>query len=383
MRVIQMVADSLRYWAQEMHVDGFRFDLGTILAREPNGFDNQSGFLKAVTQDPVLGKLKLIAEPWDCGPGGYQVGGFPPGWAEWNDQYRDAVRGYWNGSAPAGALAPRLCASADVFNRLGRLPWSSVNFVTAHDGFTLADLVSYNDKHNEANGEENRDGTSDNRSWNCGAEGPTEDAAILALRARQSRNFLATLLLSQGTPMMLAGDEFGRTQLGNNNAYCQDNQISWLDWTHTLAGAALQQFVRQLTGLRARFPILHRRRFLTGRFDEEFGIRDVTWIHPSGKEMQQEDWTAEARCFGMLMDGRSQAHGLHERGTDATLLLVFNSHHEPANFALPDCSGARAWALQFDTATEQGPAPREFQVGESFQVSDRCLLLFELLTETA
>jgi glycogen operon protein len=382
MRVIQMVADSLRYWAQEMHVDGFRFDLGTILAREPNGFDNQSGFLKAVTQDPVLGKLKLIAEPWDCGPGGYQVGGFPPGWAEWNDQYRDTVRSYWNGSAPAGALAPRLCASADIFNRLGRLPWSSVNFVTAHDGFTLADLVSYNDKHNEANGEENRDGTADNRSWNCGAEGPTGDAAILALRARQSRNFLATLLLSQGTPMMLAGDECGRTQRGNNNAYCQDNEISWLDWTQTPAGEALRQFVSQLTGLRARFPILHRRRFLTGHFDEEFGIKDVTWIHPSGNEMQQEDWTAEARCFGMLMDGRSQARGLHERGTDATLLLVFNSHHESADFALPDCSGAHAWALQLDTSMEQGQAPREFQVGETFRVSDRSLLLFELLTDT-
>ncbi len=266
MRVIQMVADSLRYWAQEMHVDGFRFDLEYHTgAAEPNGFDNQSGFpRRTVTQDPVLGKLKLIAEPWDCGPGGYQVGGFPPGWAEWNDQYRDTVRSYWNGSAPAGALAPRLCASADVFNRLGRLPWSSVNFVTAHDGFTLADLVSYNDKHNEANGEENRDGTGDNRSWNCGAEGPTEDATVLALRSRQSRNFLATLLLSQGTPMMLAGDESGRTQLGNNNAYCQDNEISWLDWNPTPAGAALQQFVRQLTGIRARFPILHRRRFLTG-----------------------------------------------------------------------------------------------------------------------
>jgi glycogen operon protein len=310
------------------------------------------------------------------------VGGFPPGWAEWNDQYRDTVRSYWNGSAPAGALAPRLCASADIFNRLGRLPWSSVNFVTAHDGFTLADLVSYNDKHNEANGEENRDGTADNRSWNCGAEGPTGEAAILALRARQSRNFLATLLLSQGTPMMLAGDESGRTQRGNNNAYCQDNEISWLDWTQTPATEALQQFVRQLTRLRARFPILHRRRFLTGHFDEEFGIKDVTWIHPSGNEMQQEDWTAEARCFGMLMDGRSQARGLHERGTDATLLLVFNSHHESADFALPDCSGARAWALQFDTSMEQGQAPREFQVGETFRVSDRSLLLFELLTDT-
>jgi isoamylase len=381
MRVIQMVADSLRYWAQEMHVDGFRFDLGTILAREPNGFDNQSGFLKAVTQDPVLGKLKLIAEPWDCGPGGYQVGGFPPGWSEWNDQFRDTVRSYWNGDTPAGALAPRLCASADIFNHLGRPPWSSVNFVTAHDGFTLADLVSYNDKHNEANGEQNRDGSSDNRSWNCGAEGPTEDAAILKLRARQTRNFLATLLLSQGTPMLLAGDELARTQHGNNNAYCQDNEISWLDWTVSECGASLQQFVRTLTALRAKFPILRRRRFLTGHYDEEFHIKDVSWIKPNGEEMQQADWTAEARCFGMLMDGRSQAQGLHERGTDATLLLVFNSQHEPAEFVLPPCNGARAWRLLIDTLLEHATGTREFQIGEQYGLGERSMLVFELLSE--
>src|SRR5581483_9301889 len=231
-RVIQMVADSLRYWVQEMHVDGFRFDLGTILAREPNGFDDRSGFLRACSQDPVLRTVKLIAEPWDCGPGGYQVGGFPPGWAEWNDQFRDTVRDFWRGEAPASALAPRLAASGDLSNHQGRRPWASANFITAHDGFTLNDLVSYNDKHNEANGEDNRDGSSNNRSWNCGAEGPTDDAGINALRQRQRRNFLATLLLSQGTPMMLAGDEFGNTQSGNNNAYCQDNEISWLDWSH-------------------------------------------------------------------------------------------------------------------------------------------------------
>ena len=381
MRVIQMVADSLRYWAQEMHVDGFRFDLGTILSREPNGFDNQSGFLKAVTQDPVLGKLKLIAEPWDCGPGGYQVGGFPPGWSEWNAPFRDTVRSYWNGDTPAGALAPRLCASADIFNHLGRPAWSSVNFVTAHDGFTLADLVSYNDKHNEANGEQNRDGTSDNRSWNCGAEGPTEDAAILKLRARQTRNFLATLLLSQGTPMLLGGDELARTQHGNNNAYCQDNDISWLDWTVSERGASLQQFVRTLTALRAKFPILRRRRFLTGHYDEEFHVKDVSWIKPNGEEMQQADWTDEARCFGMLMDGRSQAHGLHERGTDATLLLVFNSQHEPSEFVLPPCNGARAWRLLIDTLLEQVTGTRELQIGEQYDISERSMLVFELLSE--
>src|SRR4051812_17465576 len=246
-RVLQMVTDSLRYWVQQTHVDGFRFDLGTILAREPNGFDNRSGFLKACCQDPVLGTVKLIAEPWDVGPGGYQVGAFPPGWAEWNDKFRDAVRDYWKGNASAAALAPRLCASPDLFNHRGRKPSASVNFVTAHDGFTLNDLVSYNDKHNEANGEDNRDGSSDNRSWNCGAEGPTDDAEIEKLRERQKRNILATLLFSQGTPMLLAGDEFGRTQKGNNNAYCQDNEISWVDWSLAGKSAGLVDFVRTLT----------------------------------------------------------------------------------------------------------------------------------------
>ncbi len=377
-RVIQMVCDSLRYWAQEMHVDGFRFDLGTILAREPNGFDNQSGFLKAVTQDPLLGKLKLIAEPWDCGPGGYQVGEFPPGWSEWNDQFRDTVRSFWKGDAPAGALAPRLCASSDIFNRLGRLPWSSVNFITAHDGFTLADLVSYNDKHNEANGEDNRDGTDNNRSWNCGAEGPTEDAGILALRARQSRNFLATLLLSQGTPMLLAGDERGRSQRGNNNAYCQDNELNWLDWTAGPFADSLQRFVQQLTALRARYPILRRRRFLSGQFDEELGVKDVSWVHPSGREMAQEDWTAEARCFGMMMDGRSRPRGLPERGTDATLLMLINAQHTPAEIALPPCNGGRAWVAALDTALDEAPPPEEHGIGETLTLEPRSLRLLEL-----
>src|SRR6185437_7478677 len=249
-RVIQMVTDSLRYWIAEMHVDGFRFDLGTILAREPHGFDEQSGFLKAVCQDPLLNTVKLIAEPWDCGPGGYQVGGFPPGWAEWNDKFRDTVRDYWRGKAPAGSLAPRLCASADIFNRRGRKPWACVNFVTAHDGFTLNDLVSYNEKHNEANGEGNQDGTSDNRSWNCGVEGATDDAEVKALRARQRRNLLTTLLLAHGTPMLVAGDERGRTQQGNNNAYCQDNEISWVNWDRDERAEALVRFVRLLTAIR-------------------------------------------------------------------------------------------------------------------------------------
>jgi glycogen operon protein len=273
-RVIQMVTDSLRYWVQLMQVDGFRFDLGTILAREPNGFDNRSGFLKSCSQDPVLGTVKLIVEPWDCGPGGYQVGAFPPGWAEWNDKFRDTVREFWKAGAPASALAPRLCASADIFNHHGRKPWASVNFVTAHDGFTLKDLVTYNEKHNEANGEDNKDGSSDNHSWNCGAEGPTDDPAVNALRQQQMKNLLATLLLSQGTSMMLAGDEFGRTQGGNNNAYCQDDEISWLNWDIKESGQDLIRFVQKLTMLRCRYPILRNRRFFPASFRRswEFAI---------------------------------------------------------------------------------------------------------------
>ena len=247
-RVLQMVTDSLRYWVQEMHVDGFRFDLGTILARETHGFDQGGGFLDSCGQDPVLSSVKLIAEPWDIGPGGYQVGGFPPGWAEWNDRYRDTVRSYWKGDeGKLPEFAARITGSGDLFNRRGRKPWASVNFVTAHDGFTLNDLVSYNDKHNEANGEENRDGHSDNYSWNHGVEGPTDDPEIVELRERQKRNFLGTLLFSQGTPMILAADEFGRTQRGNNNAYCQDNEISWVDWRRDDRADALIDFTKRLT----------------------------------------------------------------------------------------------------------------------------------------
>src|SRR5690348_1601995 len=299
-RVIQMVADLLRYWAQEMHVDGFRFDLGTILAREPSGFDTHNGFMKAVMQDPVLAKVKLIAEPWDCGPGGYQVGAFPPGWAEWNDKFRDLTRDFWRGAAPASAIAPRLSASGDIFNHRGRKPWACINFITAHDGFTLNDLVSYNDRHNEANGEDNKDGHADNRSWNCGVEGPTDDEDVNALRDRQRRNFFATLLLSQGTPMLLAGDEFARTQQGNNNAYCQDNEISWVDWEIGEEGEALIRFVQQLTALRHKYPILRRSRFLTGVYNEELGVKDVTWINASGAEMKPEEWgDMSMECFGM------------------------------------------------------------------------------------
>jgi isoamylase len=375
--VIEMVTDSLRYWVNEFHIDGFRFDLGTILAREPNGFDNQSGFLKACHQDPVLRTVKLIAEPWDCGPGGYQVGEFPPGWAEWNDRYRDTVRDYWKGDASASAIARRLCASAEIFNRLGRRPSASVNFVTAHDGFTQNDLVTYNEKHNEANGEDNKDGTSDNRSWNCGAEGPTDDAEINALRERQIRNMLATLLLSQGTPMFVAGDEFGRTQQGNNNAYCQDNEISWVNWELAQQGQSLRQFVQRLCALRAKYPILRRNRFLTGSLDEELGIKDLTWINASGNEMTAEEWGDDLmKCFGMLIDGRSRLTGLRQRGAEAAMLIVLNSHHDLVNFTLPEYPDGETWDLILDTDTPERTAAYKGKTGDVFGITGRSLFLF-------
>jgi len=376
-RVIQMVLDSLRYWVQEMHVDGFRFDLGTILAREPNGFDNRSGFLKACSQDPLLQTVKLIAEPWDCGPGGYQVGAFPPGWSEWNDQYRDTTRDFWRGEAPASVLAPRLCASGDLYNHQGRRPWASVNFITAHDGFTLRDLVSYNDKHNEANQENNQDGSSNNRSWNCGAEGPTEDEGINALRGRQIRNFLGTLLLSQGTPMLLGGDEFGRTQQGNNNAYCQDNEINWFDWNAVEREQRLVRFVQRLTQLRHTHAILRRRRFLTGSQDAELEVKDVAWINANGAEMSEESWKDPGtRCFGMLMDGRARSTGIPQRGGDATLLWVLNAHHDVVHFTLPEAAGGRHWSLLLDSNRPDAPSAR-FEVGAVYEVTARSFLLFE------
>jgi isoamylase len=380
-RVIQMVLDSLRYWVQQTKVDGFRFDLGTILAREPNGFDNQSGFLKACTQDPVLNTVKLIAEPWDCGPGGYQVGEFPPGWAEWNDRFRDTVRAFWKGDVGASALSTRLVASPDLFDRLGRKPSACVNFITAHDGFTLNDIVTYNDKHNEANGEGNRDGTSDNRSWNCGAEGPTDDVEINRLRERQIRNFLATLLLSQGTPMLLAGDEFGRTQKGNNNAYCQDTQISWVDWNIGDKGKSLIQFVKKLTNLRHTYPILRRNRFLTGAYVEEVGVKDVTWINANGSEMTEEQWQdSRMACFGMLLDGRAQATGIRKSSKDATLLLVVNGHSDLVEFILPECYGGMLWSLLVDTNIADSSAKGTFEPGEKYGATARSLLLFALQT---
>ena len=377
--VIQLVTDSLRYWAEEMHVDGFRFDLGTILAREPSGFDTYNGFMKAVMQDPVLHRVKLIAEPWDCGPGGYQLGRFPPGWAEWNDQFRDTVRDYWRGEAPPKALAPRLCGSPDIFNLRGRQPWASVNFITAHDGFTLNDLVTYNDKHNEANGEGNRDGHSHNRSWNHGAEGPEVDEPVRALRKRQMKNLLATLLLAQGTPMLLAGDEFGRTQRGNNNAYCQDNELSWVDWNHDDRAQRLIGFVRKLIGLRHQYPILRRSRFLTGEYDPDLDMKDVTWINATGEEMRQEHWDdANTRCFGMLLDGRAQQTGIRRRGELATLLIIFNPWQDVVRFTLPPANGGSGWTLRADTNFPDSTEDPQFAPGHVYEVTGRSLLLFQL-----
>ena len=378
-RVIQFVTDSLRYWVEQANVDGFRFDLATILAREPNGFDNQSGFLKACMQDPVLRTVKMIAEPWDCGPGGYQVGGFPPGWGEWNGKFRDVARRYWKGDLPASELAPRLCASGDIFNFQGRRPWASVNFITAHDGFTLNDLVTYNEKHNQANGENNKDGSSDNASWNCGVEGPTDDPEVNRLRERQIRNMLATLLLSQGTPMMLGGDEFGRTQKGNNNAYCQDNEISWFDWNLKDKGNSLIRFVQKLTTLRHRYPILRRNRFLTGEEIEDLGVKDVTWINASGTEIQPEQWSdVNMRCFGMLIDGRAQPTGVKQRGREATMLIVFNSHHDLVTFTIPACPGGDSWYRLIDTNLPEEVAGTIFQTGDTYDVTGRSLLLFTM-----
>jgi len=378
-RVIQLVTDSLRYWADEMHVDGFRFDLGTILAREPHGFDEQSGFLRAVGQDPTLASVKLIAEPWDIGPGGYQVGSFPPGWAEWNDKYRDTVRDFWRGEASVAELAARLCASPEEYNHSGRRSWACVNFITAHDGFTLNDVVSYDGKHNEANGEDGKDGSDDNRSWNCGAEGETDDPEILALRERQIRNFLATLFLSKGTPMLLAGDEFGRTQGGNNNAYCQDSELGWLDWDIQEKGEGLIAFTRKLTTLRRRFPVLHRARFLSGKIDEELGVKDVTWINSAGLEMAATEWEdASARCVGMMIDGRARATALRRRGEDETLLLIFNAWHDLINFTLPETAEAEGWERLIDTNVPDA-SDKRFEIGATYQVTGRSVVMFRLV----
>ncbi|WP_230530912.1 glycogen debranching protein GlgX [Microvirga roseola] len=383
-RVLQMVTDSLRYWAQEVHIDGFRFDLATILGREPHGFDEDGRFLDAVRQDPALSGVKLIAEPWDCGPGGYQVGRFSPGWAEWNDRYRDTVRAYWKGDeGKLPELATRLTASADIFNKRGRKPWASVNFVTAHDGFTLNDLVSYNEKHNKANGENNKDGHDHNLSFNYGVEGPTDDSEIHDIRYRQMRNMLATLLFSQGTPMLLAGDEFARTQRGNNNAYAQDNEISWIDWLGINGESAeLLDFTRKLIRLRQSLPILRRGRFLSGQYNEELDVKDVTWLTPAGDEMTPEHWqNPHARCISILFDGRAQPTGIRRRGTDLTLLLILNAHDETVKCKLPEVVGGSSWMCLVDTNNPDQDEPEEFAFGKEYPAVEKSLQLFQLKPE--
>ncbi|MDS4010102.1 MAG: glycogen debranching protein GlgX [Defluviicoccus sp.] len=352
-RVLQMVMDSLRFWVQEMHVDGFRFDLTTTVAREAHGYDPSSAFLDAIVQDPVLSRVKLIAEPWDIGYGGYQLGNYPPGWAEWNDRFRDSVRRFWRGdSGIIGDLAGRISGSAQFFHRHGRRPWSSINFVTAHDGFTLHDLVSYNHKHNHANGEDNRDGTDNNLSWNCGTEGPTSDAAILALRARQKRNLLATLILSMGTPMLVAGDEFSRTQQGNNNAYCQDNEISWVNWDDRQPeDRALTAFVRHLLALRRDALVFRRSHFLTGKAIDETGLKDVTWLAPHGQEMRDGDWNqANSRFLGAQLYATANAGG---PARQELYLVLMNGGNEALSFPLPEPRFSGHWQCVLDTALEE------------------------------
>jgi isoamylase len=378
--VLQMVTDSLRYWATEMHVDGFRFDLATILGRYHDGFDERHSFLVACRQDPVLRQVKLIAEPWDIGPGGYQVGKFPPGWMEWNDKFRDTVRAFWKGDEGKLAdFAARMTASGEMFNQRGRRACASVNFITAHDGFTLHDLVSYNDKHNEDNDEDNQDGSNNNLSWNHGVEGPTDDPEVNALRLRQMRNFFATLLFAQGTPMVVAGDEFARTQHGNNNAYCQDSEIGWVNWDLDNDGKSLLKFVKRLIKLRQSYPILRRGRFLVGEYNEEIGVKDLTWLAPDGNEMTIEQWQdGNGRSLGMLMDGRAQETGIRRAGADATLMLVVNAYHEGVNFTLPEVPEGIYWTCLIDTNQPDSRGKEQLAFGTEYTVTPRSLLLFEL-----
>ena len=380
-RVLQLVVDSLRYWVTEMHVDGFRFDLASTLGRDSNAFDVLSPFFAVLRQDPVLAPRLLIAEPWDLGEGGYQVGGFPPGWAEWNDQYRDTMRAYWKGDGGLiGDFARRLTGSHDLYGNNDRGPCASVNFITAHDGFTLHDLVSYNEKHNEANGEENRDGNDNNVSWNHGAEGPTDDPEINRLRERQKRNFLGTLLLSQGVPMITAGDEVGRTQKGNNNAYCQDNDINWHDWYWDDPRWKLLDFTKRMIRLRKEHGIFRRRDFFKGVPVGDQGRKDVAWLKPDGHEMTTEEWEKEfARCLGMWLNGE-QLPETDERGRqlhDASFLVLFNAHHDQIDFKLPAGFG---WRTEVDTAFDTGEPPPEAPAPtETYPLQGRSLVVLRQL----
>jgi isoamylase len=383
-RVLQLIMDSLRYWVQEMHVDGFRFDLASALARELYDVDRLGSFFDTIGQDPVLSQVKLIAEPWDIGSGGYQVGNFPPGWNEWNDKYRDSMRAYWKGDGGLiGEFARRLTGSSDLYEASGRKPHASINFITAHDGFTLEDLVSYNEKHNQANGEDNRDGANENRSWNCGTEGATEDAAIRALRARQKRNLMATLLLSQGVPMVLGGDELGHTQGGNNNAYCQDNELSWLDWELDADRQAFLEFTAALIAMRRRHPVFSRRRFLQGDTAAADGLREIIWLSPDGREMTEAEWGVPfARCLGLYLAGAA-IERRDWRGrpvTDNNFVLLYNAHHEPIPFQLSAPLAEKVWWTAIDTAAGAPFTQQRLEPATPYPLQGRSLAL---LRETA
>jgi glycogen operon protein len=378
-QVLQLIMDSLRYWVLEMHVDGFRFDLASALARELYDVDRLGSFFDIIHQDPVLSQVKLIAEPWDLGEGGYQVGNFPVLWTEWNGKYRDTVRRFWRGDGgTVSELATRLAGSNDLYAHSGREPYASINFVTAHDGFTLQDLVSYNGKHNEANGEDNRDGDNNNLSWNCGVEGPTRGPEINALRQRQVRNFLATLMLSQGVPMLSHGDELGRTQHGNNNAYCQDNEITWIDWNLTGEEKALLEFTKQLIHLRLSQPVLRRRKYFQGR-----GIRggkDVAWLSPDGREMTDDAWSSDfLRSLGVLLSGTG-IEEVDEKGElilGDTLLILLNAHDGPVRFTLPELDADHQWQRIFDTV-DVHDSDRIFGTGSPYPVNGRSVVVLKV-----
>ena len=383
-RTLQLIMDSLRYWVLEMHVDGFRFDLASTLARVLHDVDRLSAFFDIMHQDPVLSQVKLIAEPWDLGEGGYQVGNFPVGWAEWNGKYRDTIRRYWKGEGGQVAeLANRLSGSSDLYEMSGRRPYASINFVVAHDGFTLHDLVCYNQKHNEANGDDNRDGSDDNLNWNCGVEGPTDNPAIVELRERQKRNMLMTLLLSQGVPMICGGDEIGRTQRGNNNAYCQDNELSWFDWKLDRSDHALLAFTQQLIALRQAHPVFRRRRFFHGRHIRGAEVKDLSWFRPDGKEMTDEDWNkGYVRCLGLRLSGDAleETDSKGRPLLDDTFLLLLNAHHEPLPFTLPAHRRGVRWQLVLDTVATIHDKKRVtlLKGGECYDLETRSLVLLRL-----
>ncbi len=382
-RVLQLIMDSLRYWVNDMHVDGFRFDLATTLGREDHLFSRNSAFFDILLQDPLLSQVKLISEPWDVGEGGYMVGGFPVPWSEWNGKYRDCVRRYWKGDdGTLAELGYRITGSPDLYEHQGKRPYASINFVTSHDGFTLNDLVSYNEKHNEANGEGNQDGDNNNNSWNCGTEGPTDDQEVKNLRERQKRNFLVTLFLSQGVPMITGGDEFGRTQQGNNNAYCQDNEISWFNWDWTPEQEALFEFTRELAGFRRSHSVFRRTKYFGGKRIRGSDVKDITWLSPHGAEMKESDWTnGFSKCLGMLVSGSTrdvrdrEGEPIH----DDTYLLLMNAHFEPLTFILPGRDEIR-WQTVIDTTVPTGfLAQIEITpAGEEIELTERSLRLLRL-----